>query len=1009
MRKTTLCIRFSVWFPCIAFLAVHVLVQASRSNRNRPPTISDIQGQTILLNHSTDIIPFQISDVETPDHELSVAAESSNKALVANQNIFFGGGGSDRTLLITPSPNQSGTTQITLTVSDGAGQSTSVSFLLIVRITGTPPTISPIQNRTVFRNQPIDLISFNVSDAESSANQLTVSARTSDQSIVSDSNLFLGGDGSNRFLFLNPQLGTSETATITITITVTDPDGQSAVSEFLLGVNPSRTPPIISNIPDQTTLRNQRTQLIPFTVEDSETPVGKLTVTGNSSNRSLVPDFSIFVSGTDRNRSVFISPASGQAGSATITITVTDTDGQSAKETFVLTVALRGTPPTITDIENQIVFQNRSSGPVLFTVADAESPSETLLVSARSSNQMLISDEGIGLGGRGTDRFFVLTPNDNVSGTAAISVSATDPDDQTVSKSFILSVGPVGLAPTLSDIPNQTTFRNQPTSVIRFTVSDTETAAHLLSVTARSSNTSLAPNSNLLLGGSGRDRTLSIVSAANRSGRTTITITVTDEDGQSASDTFELSVNSNGGPPTISDLSDQTTLQNQPTLVIQFTIDDVETSAQLLTVSATSSNPSLVPNSAILLGGIGTERVLVLVPETGQVGITTIRLAVEDLDGHSTSKSFQLTVSLGGPPPSLSDIENQETFQNEPTAVILFIVSDAQTEPASLSVHALSNDPFLVANSNILLGGNDSIRTLQIQPEPNRTGTTTISLTVASVDGRTANTTFDLTVRPRSPSQRNDFNNDDAPDLIFENDQGSTAVWFMNEADLLSASLLDLSKDGDANWTLVGSGDFNQDDAPDLLFQRIDGTLAVWLMNEILQESAALVNPAAPSDRLWRVMAADDFNADRSVDLLFQHLDGTLAIWFMSGLNLVEPKLLEPSHPGDSDWRVAGTGDLNTDGKPDIVFQHSDGTLATWMMNGASLTSATLLNPKHPGDRDWRVAGVSDFNRDSKPDLIFQRRSDGALAVWQMDGIDLIHARLLDPWFPGGSWHIGVP
>lgn len=46
--------------------------------------------------------------------------------------------------------------------------------------------------------------------------------------------------------------------------------------------------------------------------------------------------------------------------------------------------------------------------------------------------------------------------------------------------------------------------------------------------------------------------------------------------------------------------------------------------------------------------------------------------------------------------------------------------------------------------------------------------------------------------------------------------------------------------------------------------------------------------------------------------------------------------------------------DLNKDGKMDIVFQHTDSTLAVWFMNGSSLSSAQLLAPSNPGG-SWKV------------------------------------------------------
>ena len=46
----------------------------------------------------------------------------------------------------------------------------------------------------------------------------------------------------------------------------------------------------------------------------------------------------------------------------------------------------------------------------------------------------------------------------------------------------------------------------------------------------------------------------------------------------------------------------------------------------------------------------------------------------------------------------------------------------------------------------------------------------------------------------------------------------------------------------------------------------------------------------------------------------------------------------------------------NGDGKTDLLFQHDDGTVAVWLMDGINLISGEFLNPEDPGS-GWRIAG----------------------------------------------------
>jgi len=98
------------------------------------------------------------------------------------------------------------------------------------------------------------------------------------------------------------------------------------------------TPPTISAIADRTIDQDTATSAIPFTVGDAETPATSLTLSGASSNATLVPVSNIVFGGSGANRTVTVTPAAGQNGLATITVTVTDGLGATADSAFVLTV-----------------------------------------------------------------------------------------------------------------------------------------------------------------------------------------------------------------------------------------------------------------------------------------------------------------------------------------------------------------------------------------------------------------------------------------------------------------------------------------------------------------------------------------------------------------------------------------------------------------------------------------------------------------------------------------------
>lgn len=196
--------------------------------------------------------------------------------------------------------------------------------------------------------------------------------------------------------------------------------------------------------------------------------------------------------------------------------------------------------PTISAIANQTIAEDTTLAPVAFTISDTETVSTTLVVTATSSNQALVSDANILIGGTNGSRTISVTPNADAVGVTTITVGVNDGHYTRVT-TFVLTVENVNDAPTISDIADQTLVIGESTGALAFSIADIDTNAADLTVTASSSNPNLVPDGNVVISGSGANRTVTVTPLPGVTGTTTITLTVGDG-AETATETFTVTV-----------------------------------------------------------------------------------------------------------------------------------------------------------------------------------------------------------------------------------------------------------------------------------------------------------------------------------------------------------------------------------------------------------------------------------------------------------------------------------
>ena len=205
----------------------------------------------------------------------------------------------------------------------------------------------------------------------------------------------------------------------------------------------------------------------------------------------------------------------------------------------------------------------------------------------------------------------------------------------------------------------------------------------------------------------------------------------------------------------------------------------------------------------------------------------------------------------------------------------------------------------------------------------------------------------------------------------------------------------------DASWDVAAIGDFNGNGSADILWRNANGTLIDWSMNGAQVTSSHLLtfqgNSAVPNAS-WTIAGIGDFNGGGSSEIMWRNANGTLIDWTMNGSTITSSQGVTlngtPVMP-DASWSIAGIGDFSGDGKSDILWRNANGSLIEWTMNGSQITSSqavTLGGAAATPGTSWSIAGIGDFNGDGKADMLW-RNTNGTLIDWTMNGSQITSAQ----------------
>lgn len=182
-----------------------------------------------------------------------------------------------------------------------------------------------------------------------------------------------------------------------------------------------------------------------------------------------------------------------------------------------------------------------------------------------------------------------------------------------------------------------------------------------------------------------------------------------------------------------------------------------------------------------------------------------------------------------------------------------------------------------------------------------------------------------------------------------------------------------------ADWSVAGSGDFNGDGRSDILMQHDANGLRDLYSFTMGPSQVTAITKVGTIGLNWQVDGTGDFNGDGFKDILLERVNNGAKeldiIGMKSGAvnSITVAGVLTPST-----YQVDGIGDLNKDGKDDILTHYDDASGRHFVeLDEANNTTQAIKGVATIG-AEWNALGMGDFNGDGYADILIS--SDTASA-----------------------------
>ena len=118
---------------------------------------------------------------------------------------------------------------------------------------------------------------------------------------------------------------------------------------------------------------------------------------------------------------------------------------------------------------------------------------------------------------------------------------------------------------------------------------------------------------------------------------------------------------------------------------------------------------------------------------------------------------------------------------------------------------------------------------------------------------------------------------------------------------------------------------------------------------------------------------------------MLRHTNGSWFYYPMNGKVYITGQHGFANLTANTSWQYAGIGDMNGDGKDDVMLRHTNGSWFYYPMNGKVYIVGLHGFANITANTSWQLAQIGDFGGDGKDDIML-RHATGSWFYFPMNG-----------------------